>query len=92
MEKITSTYNQEEQAWVSPEISVHRDIYLIVQLSQAGKLLIRQNCGDGKWLRVPIARHKDTDNFCLRMRVSSANLKIKIFTSTQPKEIKYDYI
>lgn len=92
MEKVTSTYSQEEQAWVSTEISMHCDIYLIVQLSQAGKLLIRQNCGDGKWLRVPIAWHKDTDNFCLRMRVSSANLKIKIFTSTQPKEIKYDYI
>lgn len=92
MEKVNSAYNQEEQAWVSPEISMHRDIYLIIQLYQAGKLLVRQNCGDGKWLRVPIARHKDTDNFCLRMRVSSANLKIKIFTSTQPKEIKYDYI
>lgn len=92
MEKITSTYSQEEQAWVSPEISMHRDIYLVIQLVKAGKLVIRQNCGDDKWVRVPIARHKDTDNFCLRLRVSSPNLKIKIFTSTQPKEIKYGYI
>ena len=92
MEKVTSIYSQEEQAWVSPELSIHRDIYLVIQLSMAGKLVIRQNCGDGKWVRVPIARHKDTDNFCLRMRVSSPNLKIKIYTSTQPKEIKYGYI
>ena len=92
MEKVTSIYSQEEQAWVSPELSIHRDIYLVIQLSMAGKLVIRQNCGDGKWVRVPIERHKDTDNFCLRMRVSSPNLKIKIFTSTQPKEIKYGYI
>lgn len=92
MEKVTSTFKEDEQAWVSPEISMHRDIYLVIQLSQAGKVVIRQNSGGSKWERVPIARHKDTDNFCFRLRVSSPNLKIKIFTSTQPKEIKYDYI
>lgn len=92
METVTSTFSQEEQAWVSPVVSMHRDIYLIIRLSQAGKIVIRQNCGDNEWLRVPIARHKDTDDFRLRIRVSSPSLKIKIFTSTQPKEIKYDYI
>lgn len=94
MEHISTVYRQEEQAWCSEVISLHRDIYLIITLSKAGKVVIRQNSDedDGEWLRVPIKRHKDTSQFCFRMRASSPSMKIRIFTSTQPKEIKYDYI
>ena len=92
MEYVSTNYNEEELAWVSPEITLHRDIYLMITLKHPGKLIIRQDKGDGKKPRVPIRDHKNTDKFYLRMRVAPETVKIQIFTSSEPKEIKYAYI
>lgn len=92
MEYVSTNYNEEELAWVSPEITLHRDIYLMITLKQPGKLIIRQDKGDGKKPRVPIRAHKNTNKFYLRMRVVPETVKIQIFTSSEPKEIKYAYI
>lgn len=92
MEYVSTNYNEEERAWVSPEITLHRDVYLMIKLKHPGKLIIRQDKGDGKKPRVPIRAHKNTDKFYLRMRVVPETVKIQIFTSSEPKEIKYAYI
>ena len=92
MEYVSTNYNEEELAWVSPEITLHRDIYLMITLKHPGKLIIRQDKGDGKKPRVPIRAHKNTNKFYLRMRVVTETVKIQIFTSSEPKEIKYAYI
>lgn len=92
MEYVSTNYNEEELAWVSPEITLHRDIYLMITLKHPGKLIIRQDKGDGKNPRVPIRAHKNTNKFYLRMRVIPETVKIQIFTSSEPKEIKYAYI
>lgn len=92
MEYVSTNYNEEELAWVSPEITLHRDTYLMITLKHPGKLIIRQDKGDGKKPRVPIRAHKNTNKFYLRMRVIPETVKIQIFTSSEPKEIKYAYI
>lgn len=92
MEYVSTNYSEEELAWVSPEITLHRDIYLMITLKHPGKLIIRQDKGDGKKTRVPIRAHKNTVKFHLRMRVVPETVKIQIFTSSEPKEIKYAYI
>ena len=92
MEYVSTNYNEEELAWVSSEITLHRDIYLMITLKHPGKLIIRQDKGDGKKPRVPIRAHKNTNKFYLRMRVVPETVKIQIFTSSEPKEIKYAYI
>ena len=92
MEYVSTNYNEEERAWVSPEITLHRDIYLMITLKHPGKLIIRQDIGDGKKPRAPIRAHKNMDKLYLRMRIIPENVKIQIFTSSEPKEIKYAYI
>lgn len=92
MEYVESTYSKEELAWASPEIPLQRDIYLMIKLKHPGKLVIRQDSGNGKKPRVPIRAHKDISEFKLRIRVIPEILKIQIFTSSEPKEIKYAYI
>ena len=92
MEYVSTNYNEEELAWVSPQITLHRDIYLMITLKHPGKLIIRQDTGDGKKTRVPIRANNNTDKFFLRMRVVPETVKIQIFTSSEPKEIKYAYI
>lgn len=92
MEYVSTNYNEEELAWVSPEITLQRDIYLMIKLKRPGKLLIRQDKGDGKEPRVPVCAHKNTDKFYLRLQVIPETVKIQIFTSSEPKEIKYAYI
>ncbi len=92
MEKIETTYSDEEKAWMSSEIFLHRDIYLLVTLTTPGKIVIRQDSGDGKKPKIPIKRHKNTSQFALRIKVVPDIVKIQIFTSTEPKEIKYAYI
>lgn len=92
MERVATQYSEEERAWVSPEVTLHRDIYLMITLKRPGKLIIRQDKGDGKKPRVPIRAHKNMDKFCLRMRIIPETVKIQIFTSSEPKEIKYAYI
>ena len=92
MEYVSTNYNEEERAWVSPEITLHRDIYLMITLKRPGKLVIRQDKGDGKKHRVPIRAHKNMDKFHIRLRVIPETAKIQIFTSSEPKEIKYAYI
>lgn len=92
MEYVSTNYSEEELAWISPEITLHRDIYLMITLKHPGKLIIRQDKGDGKKPRVPIRAHKNTNKFYLRMRVIPETVKIQIFTSSEPKEIKYAYI
>lgn len=92
MEYVSTNYNEEELAWVSPEITLQRDIYLMIKLKRPGKLIIRQDIGYGKKPRAPILAHKNMDKFYLRMRIIPENVKIQIFTSSEPKEIKYAYI
>ena len=92
MEYVSTNYNEEERAWVSPEITLHRDIYLMITLKRPGKLVIRQDKGDGKKPRVPIRAHMNMDKFHIRLRVIPETAKIQIFTSSEPKEIKYAYI
>ena len=92
MEYVSTNYSEEELAWVSPEITLQRDIYLMITLKRPGKLIIRQDIGDGKKPRAPIRAHKNMDKFFLRMRIIPENVKIQIFTSSEPKEIKYAYI
>ena len=92
MEYVSTNYSEEELAWISPEITLHRDIYLTITLKRPGKLVIRQDKGDGKKPRVPIRAHKNTDKFHIRMRIIPETVKIQIFTSSEPKEIKYAYI
>ena len=92
MEYVSTNYSKEELAWVSPEITLQRDIYLMIKLKRPGKLIIRQDIGDGKKPRAPIKAHKNMDKFYLRMRIIPENVKIQIFTSSEPKEIKYAYI
>ena len=92
MEYVSTNYSEEELAWVSPEITLQRDIYLMIKLKRPGKLIIRQDIGDGKKPRAPIQAHKNMDKFYLRMRIIPENVKIQIFTSSEPKEIKYSYI
>ena len=92
MEYVSTNYNEEERAWVSPEITLHRDIYLMITLKRPGKLVIRQDKDDGKKPRVPIRAHKNMDKFHIRLKVIPETAKIQIFTSSEPKEIKYAYI
>ena len=92
MEYVSTNYSEEELAWVSPEITLQRDIYLMIKLKRPGKLIIRQDIGDGKKPRAPIQAHKNMDKFYIRMRIIPENVKIQIFTSSEPKEIKYAYI
>ena len=92
MEYVSTNYNEEERAWLSPEITLHRDIYLMITLKRPGKLVIRQDKGDGKNPRAPIRAHKNMDKFHIRLKVIPETAKIQIFTSSEPKEIKYAYI
>ena len=92
MEYVSTNYSEEELAWVSPEITLQRDIYLMIMLKRPGKLVIRQDNGDGKKPMVPLRAHKNMDKFYIRMRIIQENVKIQIFTSSEPKEIKYAYI
>ena len=92
MEYVSTNYNEEELAWISPEITLHRDIYLMITLKRPGKLVIRQDKGDGKKPRVPIRAHKNMDKFHIRLMVIPETANIQIFTSSEPKEIKYAYI
>jgi hypothetical protein len=92
MEIVTATYDATEQAWVSPVLELKRDIYLMIILKRPGKLVIRQRVSDGSNPRVPIRRHKDTTSFKLRLTIIPESVGLQIFTSTEPKEIKYAYI
>lgn len=92
MRQIFYFYNAGELAWVSSEISISRDIFLVVRLKKPGKLVIRQTMDDGRRPRTPLLPHKDTTDFQLRLRVMPETVAIQIFTSTEPKEIKYAYI
>lgn len=92
MQILTASYDPEELAWVTPEVQLQRDIYLIVTLKRPGKLIIRQRTPDGSNPRVPIRRHKDMTSFMLRLTILTETVGLQIFTSTEPKEIKYAYI
>ena len=92
MERLTATYSSEEDAWVTPEVILQRDIYLMITLKKKGKLVIRQETADGKMPRVPLKRHKDTKAFTLRISVIPDTVRVQIYTSTEPEEIKYAYI
>lgn len=92
MEHVTSEYNEDELAWVSPKIQLKSNVFLTVSLTTPGKLLIRQDTGNGRMPRTPISKHSDNTEFKLRLKLDVKPMTIQIFTSTQPKEIKYAYI
>ena len=79
MEYVSTNYSEEELAWVSPEITLQRDIYLMITLKRPGKLVIRQDRGDGKKPRVPIRAHKNMDKFYIRMRINCISSTIFFF-------------
>lgn len=92
MRTFDVVYDSAELAWKTGEIELKRDVYIIVTLSEAGKVVVRQRLEDGSCPRVPIRRHKDTKEFHFRINVAPESVKIQIFSSTEPKEIKYAYI
>jgi hypothetical protein len=92
MENIDYEYSEEEKAWVSPEITLQRNIYLMINLKTPGKVIVRQSNSKGESPRVPIKKHHDTSEFAFRIRVIPDTVTVQIFTSTEPKEIKYAYI
>jgi len=92
MNTVTATYDANELAWVTPILTLQRDILLKINLKEKGKVVIRQSDDKGNFPRVPIKRHKDTQSFEFRMSVIPDIVQIQIFTSTEPKEIKYAYI
>ena len=92
MEYVSTNYNEEELAWVTPILTLRRDIFLKITLREKGKVVIRQSDDKGNFPRVPIRRHKDTQSFEFRISVIPDTVQIQIFTSTEPKEIKYAYI
>lgn len=92
MEKLESTYSEEEQAWFTPKVLLQRDIYLSISLKTPGKVVIRQETANGEFPRVPIKRHKDCSEFRFRISIIPPSLMIQIFTSTEPKDIMYGYI
>jgi len=92
MENIQATYDANELAWVTPILTLHRDIFLKIDLKEKGKVVIRQSDDKGNFPRIPIRRRKDTQSFEFRISVIPDTVQIQIFTSTEPKEIKYAYI
>ena len=92
MEYVSTNYSEEELAWVTPEITLQRDIYLMIKLKRPGKLVIRQDKGDGKKPRVPIHAHKNTIELKKKKRMIPETIKIQIFPSSETKYIKYSYI
>lgn len=92
MENFAVTYDPNELAWVTPILTLTRGIFLKIDLKEKGKVVIRQSDSKGVFLRVPIRRHKDTLSFEFRISVIPKSVRIQIFTSTEPKEIKYAYI
>lgn len=92
MRTFNAEYDGLERAWKTEKIELRRDVYIIVVLEEAGKVVVRQELKDGSWPRVPIRRHKDTKEFHFRMNVMPESVKIQIFTSTKPKKIEYAYI
>ena len=92
MKTFDTEYDAVERAWKTEVIELRRDVYIIVTLEKPGKVIIRQKLKYGSWPRVPIRRHKDTKEFHFRINVVPERIKIQIFTSTKPKEIKYAYI
>lgn len=92
MENVTATYDANELAWVTPILTLRRDVFLRITLREKGKVVIRQSDDKGNFPRVPIRRHKDTQSFEFRISVIPDTVQIQIFTSTEPKEIKYAYI
>lgn len=92
MKTFNAEYDDRERAWKTDEIELLRDVYIIVTLKEAGKVVVRQELKDGNWPRVPIRRHKDTTEFHFRINVVPESMRVQIFTSTEPKEIKYAYI
>ena len=92
MENVQATYDANELAWVTPILTLHRDIFLKIDLKEKGKVIIRQSDDKGNFPRIPIHRHKDTQSFEFRISVIPDTVQIQIFTSTEPKEIKYAYI
>lgn len=92
MKNVSTTYSEEEKAWVSPLITEQRNFYLMIELKSAGKVVIRQKNRNGEFPMVPLKRHRNSLSFHLRMQVNAPSATIQIFTSSEPKIIKYAYI
>lgn len=54
MENVTATYDANELAWVTPILTLRRDIFLRITLKEKGKVVIRQSDDKGNFPRVPI--------------------------------------
>lgn len=89
MIEIPTIYDANELAYVSDWITLEKDIYLLISLKERGKVVIRQDGGDGHTPRTPVKMHQDTKDFELRLRLAHPGIKIRIYTSTEPKSIRY---
>lgn len=92
MKNVSTTYSEEEKAWVSPLITEQRNFYLMIELKSAGKVVIRQRNRNGEFPMVPMKKHRNATVFHLRMQLNAPASTIRIFTSSEPKLIRYAYI
>lgn len=89
---IDMSYSKEELAWVSTELVLLHNIHLVVNLIAPGKIVIKQHEDNERWIRTPVKKHKNATSFHVDLIVPSVGFRIKIYSSTQPKNISYAYI
>ena len=92
MKNISATYSNTEKAWVSPDITEQRNFYLMIELKTPGKVVLRQKNRNGEFPMVPMKKHRNATVFHLRMQLNAPASTIRIFTSSEPKLIRYAYI
>lgn len=90
--KVATEYDKEELAWYTPKLTLTRNAYLTVKLQKPGKVVIREKNEKGEYPMLPIRRHKAHTDFTFHIYVSPPSATIQVFTSAEPKEIKYAYI
>ncbi len=90
--KILFRYSKQESAWFTPKLTLDRDAHISIELTKPGKVVVRQKDKEENFPMLPIERHKNHRRYSLRFFVPPLTTTIQIFTSTEPKEIKYAYI
>ncbi len=90
--KVVTEYSEKELAWLTPKLTFTRNIFLTIELAKPGKVVIRQKDERDEYPMLPISRHMQHTDFAFHIYVSPPSATIQIFTSTEPKEIRYAYI
>lgn len=94
MQMVSPMYNEQEKAWFFPFNNITEDIFLIIELEKAGRIVIRQkDNASGENPTVPISCKKNTDRYELRLLLrGTKKADISVFMSEKPKFIGYEYI